>query len=694
MWPQSRTSVCSEGLCSLRRCKLAMEASRTAAAMSLASHQPASPADSAGYRVGDLTIDVGSQRVMRDGAEISLPKLSFDLLLALIRAAPNLVSIDWLMHEVWPNLVVNPETVSQRVKLLRDALGDNPHTPRYIEGLRGRGYRMIAPVSRIASGPREQVGDASRAAPDLAQPRSSARVLAYTVIAGVVAFIAVFLLRNYDRPRAVTQATEDVTANQLSLAVLPFENLGPDASDDYLADGLSEELINRLATVPGLRVSARTSSAYFGRRRAETAQTIGRMLSVSFLLEGSVRKSNQTLRVTAQLVDARTGFHVASHVFERPISDVLGMQDEISLAILQKLEVPLIEQARAAVLSRSTSSPEALDLYLRARHADQQWTLPENDRAINLYRKAIALDRKFSLAYLALANALMARTQIAQLPPRHPGVNEAEALLRTAIELDPGSADVHALMARLLISRLELEAAEEQARLAESLNPSTEGALYHLTKYYAFVGWPPDKGIDYAQRWLRIDPLNPWAECNVAIAQLHAHRYEASLRTIESVIRREPGFWVGPFIRTAALIELGRLDDALASARRGVELHDSVETRTDLAVAYALTGEVAAAKRILDGLLAAPGRAHLGPALRSSVAVALGDTEGALTALEQSIPESDSNAIQNLHWRLFAPLHDEPRFQDVVRHFGQERRLALLMERTQHLPPWQPSLNK
>ncbi|HET9446749.1 MAG TPA: winged helix-turn-helix domain-containing protein, partial [Steroidobacteraceae bacterium] len=232
--------------------------------------------------------------MVRDGAEIPLPKLSFDLLLALIRAAPNLVSIDGLMHEVWPNLVVNPETVSQRVKLLRDALGDNPHTPRYIEGLRGRGYRMIAPVSRVAPGPREQVGDALGSAPDLAQPRSSARVLAYAAVAGVVVLVSAFLLRNYDRPRAPTQATEAVTSSPLSLAVLPFENLGADATDDYLADGLSEELINRLANVPGLRVSARTSSAYFGRRRAETAQTIGRMLGVAFLLEGSVRKSDQT----------------------------------------------------------------------------------------------------------------------------------------------------------------------------------------------------------------------------------------------------------------------------------------------------------------------------------------------------------------------------------------------------------------
>jgi TolB-like protein/DNA-binding winged helix-turn-helix (wHTH) protein len=665
------------------------------------------------FEISDLVIDVARQRVTRAAAEIALPNLSFDLLLVLIRAAPAVVSNDDLMAQVWPGLVVSPETVSQRVKLLRHALGDDPRAPRYIAGLRGRGYRLIPEVRSIAedsshTSPQPvpvQSGSAESRPPRsiepemTSQPRARART---RVIFGVIAALALMGVATYAffalRPQPAAPKPDSVTVVGLpprTVAVLPFENLSPDpanlsadAADDYLVDGLSEELINRLANVPGLQVSARTSSTYFRQRRAETAQTIGRMLGVAFLVEGSVRRSGQTLRVTVQLVDARTGFHVASHVLERPFSDVLAMQDEISLAILEKLEVPLIEQARAAVLSRSTSSPEALDLYLQARHADQQWTLPENDRAIGLYRKAIALDGKFSLAYLALANALMARTQIAQLPPRHPGVSEAEALLRTAIELDPDSADVHALMATLLMSRLELRAAEEEARLAESLNPGTEGALYHLTKYYAFVGWPPDKGIGYAERWFRIDPLNPWAECNVAIAQLHAHRYEDSLRTIDSVLQREASYWVGQFIRTGALMELERLDDALVSARRAVELHDSVETRTDLAVVYALRGEVATSQRIFAGLLTAHSRAYLRPSLRSSVAVALGDNEGALTALEQSISEGDSDAIQNLHWRLFSPLHDEPRFQDLVRRFEQERRLALLIERTQHLPPW------
>jgi adenylate cyclase len=638
------------------------------------------------YRLDDLLIDVARRQVLRGTTAITLPGLSFDLLLELVRAAPNLLTYDELMQRVWPGLVVSAETITQRVKLVRDALGDDARAPRYIKGIHGRGYLVIGRVEVLQAV--EQSWSSTESSSRDRSWTNKAKVLAYAAVAGVVLLISVLLLRNSDRPRELTQDAKDVTGSPLSIAVLPFENLGADAADDYLVDGLSEELINRLANVPGLQVSARTSSTYFRERRAETAQTIGSMLDVAFLVEGSVRRSGQTVRVTAQLIDARTGFHVASHALERPFSDVLAMQDEISLAILEKLEVPLIEQARAAVLRRNTSSPEALDLYLQARHADQQWTLPDNDRAIGLYRKAIALDGKFSLAYLALANALIARTQIAQLSPRHPGVIEAEALLRIAIELDPDSADAHALMAQLLVSRLELQLAEEQVRVAERLNPSTEGALFHLAQYYAFVGWPPDKAIDYAERWLRIDPLNPWAECNVAIAQLHAHRYEDSLRTIDGVIQREPSFWVPQFIRTGALIELGRFDDALVSARHVVELHDSVETRTDLAVVYALKGEVAASQRILADLTAPHSTAYLRPALRSSAAVASGDIEAALTALEQSVTEGDSVAIQNLHWRLFEPLHDEPRFQDVVRRLGQERRVALLIERTQQFPPW------
>jgi DNA-binding winged helix-turn-helix (wHTH) protein len=238
--------------------------------MSAASHQSQTPAAADVYRVGDLAVDVGAQRVTRGVEHVPLPKLSFDLLLVLVRAAPNLVSLDGLMREVWPTLVVSPETVSQRVKLLRDALGDDPHAPRYIEGLRGRGYHLIAPVSRVASSAREQAPDASSSAPDLSPPRSTPRARRWMISAAVLATIvlaaaatSVVITRMRESARETPAPASTVTVSALpehTVAVLPFANLSGDAQDEFMALGIAEGVLHRLAGIRDLTLIARTSS--------------------------------------------------------------------------------------------------------------------------------------------------------------------------------------------------------------------------------------------------------------------------------------------------------------------------------------------------------------------------------------------------------------------------------------------------
>jgi DNA-binding winged helix-turn-helix (wHTH) protein len=264
--------------------------------MSSALHQSATAVDTAQYRVGDLKVDCGSQRVTRGDDEIVLPKLSFDLLVALTRAAPNLLSIDGLMREVWPNYIVNPETVSQRVKLLRDALGDDPHAPRYIEGLRGRGYRMIAPVSRIASDPPEQAGEASGFAPDLAQPGSSARARHWIPAAALAAIVLVagttfMVTRLRESSREMPAAPS--TLPEHTVAVLQFKNLSSDAQDEFVAIGIAEGVLHRLAESRDLTLIARTSSFSF-RGKPTDAREIGGKLNARYLVEGSVQRSSST----------------------------------------------------------------------------------------------------------------------------------------------------------------------------------------------------------------------------------------------------------------------------------------------------------------------------------------------------------------------------------------------------------------
>jgi len=508
----------------------------------------------------------------------------------------------------------------------------------------------------------------------------------------VIALATATVLTYRERSNAGSGSSGVATSNETerapqSIAVLPFENLSGDVGNEHLGDGVSEELLHRLSNVPGLLVAARTSSAYF-KESKETASTIGRMLGVEYLLEGSVRRSGDTLRITAQLVDAQNGYHVWSDSFDRPFKDVLAIQDEISLAVLKGLEVPLIDRARAAALKHTTTSPEALDLYLRARREDERWELEKNDRAIAFYEQAIAIDPEFAAAYAALAYSLKMKIQVAGLRFRDPALARVPDLVRKAVELDPTSGDARAQLGHLLFTQFDLEGAEREFRLAERLSPNSAATLQALWEYQGHAGWPPEKVVEYAERWLKIDPLNPFAHAGLAIAQFHVHRYEESLQTVERLIAREPEFWVGPFIRTGTLLEMGRFDEAVVSARREMELRDSQETRSDLVSALALAGHEDEARKHLADLLDPAQTLYYAPSMRVWTAVALNDVEAALSALERTREEGDWWVYGTLHNRILMPLHDEPRFQAIVRQFGQERRVAYMVEKTRDLPPW------
>ena len=210
---------------------------------------------------------------------------------------------------------------------------------------------------------------------------------------------------------------------------------------EYISDGLTEELLNRLADVTELRVVGRTSSFHF-KGRSETLQQIGSQLGVRFLIEGSVRSSGERIRVTIQLIDAQTSFHVWSQTYSREMSDMLALQDEIAVAVVDQLAPNLLDAASRAI--RPQRNAEALELYLRAGQFAKNIQLDQIDDAIRLYERALELDPEFGEAYVGLANALAMRRQAAELEPSEANFQRSSQLLRRAIEIDPMSGDAYA----------------------------------------------------------------------------------------------------------------------------------------------------------------------------------------------------------------------------------------------------------
>ena len=286
--------------------------------------QPQDPAETvenrplaAVFRLDDLVVDTGRATVTRDGRELPLPRLTFDLLVALIEAAPRIVSPDELMDRVWPGLVVNPETVSQRIKLLRDSLEDDPKSPRYVAGVRGRGYRLVPLAVRVQTGK-------DVASPPAALPDRAAFVKHWAWIVPLVAIAVAgiwFLIARGRNEAPIEQTAAGQSLPARSVAVLAFEDRGGAAGTDILAQGIPETVLYQLSRMPGLTVIARGSSFAFQGQR-EDMRVIGRKLNVRYLLEGSVQTAGNRLRVTSSLIDAETGASIWSKQFDPPLQDV------------------------------------------------------------------------------------------------------------------------------------------------------------------------------------------------------------------------------------------------------------------------------------------------------------------------------------------------------------------------------------
>ena len=294
-------------------------------------------------RIGDLTLDGGRQRLTQGTVPIHLGPLTFRLLLALVEAAPNVASHDELARAVWNGRPVSPETISQRVKLLRDAIGDHADDPQYVELVRGRGYRLLPQVEAVTP------ADAQR----------SYKRWLWFAAAAIMVVAAVLLIRAYVTPDAASPSSP-------SVAVLPFADISPGQDHEYLADGVAEEILNALSGSTSLTVIARTSSFSFKDRNDDIA-TIAKQLGVSHIVEGSVRRSGDRIRVTVQLILAADGTRVWSAAYDRGFVDLLQLQEEIARSVAAALEVTLLGPATAAHAPRQQVDPEAYDLYLRGR---------------------------------------------------------------------------------------------------------------------------------------------------------------------------------------------------------------------------------------------------------------------------------------------------------------------------------------
>jgi TolB-like protein len=380
------------------------------------------------YEFGGFRLDLQQHLLLsnRDGQPISLPARVFETLLYLVEHRGELLDKSTLMKAVWPNVVVEENSLNQNISTLRRVLGENPGEHRFIVTVPGRGYRFVASVKLIAP------------SAESAAPRG-------------------------------TSSTPAVAGDRTSIAVLPFANLTGDSAKDYMADGMAEELIHMLARVPGLKVPARTSSfAYRGRNT--DVRDIARDLSVGSVLEGSVRSAGERIRITAQLIDGHTGFHVWSHSFDRRFEDLFELQDELARAVLRALNVSVDEApAKIAVALPPTRDLEAYQLYLQGWALTFVPTMANMLRAVELLQQALLRDPQFARAHAALAFVRTTAVEFDYPMPNAIALAENEA--SHALAIDPGIAVARLVLGFVHAARGEWRSAEEDMHVAIGLDP-------------------------------------------------------------------------------------------------------------------------------------------------------------------------------------------------------------------------------
>ena len=617
-------------------------------------------------RFGTFEVDVRAGELRKQGKRIKLQDQPFHVLTVLLQRPGEVVTREELRNQNWPpdTFVDFDNSLNTAINKLREALGDSADNPRFIETLPRRGYRFIAPVSGIDDG---------AATPDKDKGgyvRESLRRSRWIVAVVSLAVLAATLFA-FNAFRARERVLNDVRVPPIqSLAVLPLTNLSGDPAQEYFSDGMTDALITELAQLGSLKVISRTSSMRF-RRTDKSLPEIARELNVDGIVEGTVQRSGDRVRITAQLIQGSSDKHLWANTYERDLRDVLALQDEVAHAIANAIRVKVTTQDQITRDARRAVNPQAYEIYLTGLAYSRQQGGQSKRTSLDYFNRAIQLDPQWAEPYAQLGRAYHWLAGFGE-PELYP---KSKAALLNAIRLDDDLADAHASLAYVLFSfDWNWSGAEREYHRALQLNPNYSEAHYGYALLLMAAG-RNDEAVSEIRYAAELDPLFAPLRADVGTVYSCAGRHEEAIEQLRHATELNPDYDVPYTALGFAYLRKGMYSEAVANIEKALALEKEDRYlplhNVDLAYAYAAAGRKNDARKLLVTLERQEENGRdLGELGLYPIYFALGEKDRALTWMEQALKRK-SEALLNLRcWPEFDRLRADPRFADLVRRVG------------------------
>jgi TolB-like protein/DNA-binding winged helix-turn-helix (wHTH) protein/Tfp pilus assembly protein PilF len=626
---------------------------------------------------GVFELDLRAGELRKHGLRIRLQEQPFQVLVMLLAHPGELVTREELQKKLWPadTFVDFDHGLNKAISKIREALSDSAESPRFVETIARRGYRFLAEVKveDPATGSGSKLDPPLPPAPEggagvrhpgahplynFLKPSLRWKLSAFVLLL-LLSSLAVWKLHSWKGPSPAIH----------SLAVLPLESLSNDASQDYFADGMTDELISNLGQISALRVISRTSVMTYKRARKPLPQ-IARELHVDAVVEGTVLRSGDEVRITAQLIEASTDRHLWSQSYQGELRDTLALQNQVARAIADQIRINLNPQERAALQNVKVVDPQAYQSYLKGRFFWNKRTADSLNVALAYFNQAIDEDPNYAQAYSGLADtySLLGDWQYAVMTPSE-ALPKAKAAASKALELDPNLGEAHNSLAFCLDGfDWDFESAGKEFRRAIELNPGYATAHHWYAWHLSLLG-QYDEALAEMRKAQNVDPLSLIINSDLAELLVLAHSYDESIRQSRKTIEMDPNFALAHNQLAQAYLEKHMNDEAVAELQKAALLSGGSPTViANLARAYVASGKRSEAIKLLNELKKRSNATYSHGSEIAVIYAALGDNEQAMKWLEKGFKERFNPGV--LLRPGFDPLRSDPRFEELARRIG------------------------